>query len=122
MNNYIYYNRNPKNQTLPDCVTRSISTALNIDYYQVAQMLLDNGKFYACDTLCVACYEKLLSIDLGLEHYYGNGKTAIEIAKDFKDNILLLRMDGHLSCSLFGIIYDIFDCSQEIITDFWIVE
>lgn len=118
---YIYYNRNPNNQTLPDCVTRAISTALNLDYYQVAQMLLENGKFYACDELCVACYEKMLD-DLDLPHYLGNGNTAQEVADDFQDNIVLLRMDGHLSCSLFGKIYDIFDCSQEVITDFWIVE
>ena len=31
-------------------------------------------------------------------------------------------MNGHLSVSVFGVIYDIFDCSEEIITDFWLVD
>ena len=48
--------------------------------------------------------------------------AAQEIANDFPNNILLLRMEGHLSSSLFGVIHDIFDCSDKIITDFWIAE
>ena len=119
---YIYYNRNPNKWTLPDCVTRAISTALNLDYYQVAQMLLDNGKFYSCDQLCVACYEKLLDNDLDLPHYTSEGMTAQDIADEFRDDIVILRMNGHLSCALYGTIYDIFDCSEEEVTDFWIVE
>ena len=122
MNNYIYYNRNPKKETLPDCVTRAISTALNLDYYEVQDMLLANGEYYSCDQLCVACYEKLLTLDLGLEQYYGNGKSVQEIAYDFQDNILLLRVDGHLTCSLYGNVYDIFNCTNEIVTHFWVVE
>lgn len=119
---YVYYNRNPERLTLPDCVTRAISTALDIPYYAVVDMLLHNGKFYSCDTLCVACYEKLLDYDFGLPHFIGDGKTAGEIAKEFSKDVLLLRMDGHLSCSINGMIYDIFDCSDEEVTDFWIVE
>lgn len=118
---YIYYNRNPQNLTLPDCVTRAISTALDIPYYKVVEMLLDNGKFYECDELCVSCYEKLLDRDFKLPHYKGNGNTAQEIADDFPNKILLLRMNGHLSVSFDGYIVDIFDCSDEIVTDFWIV-
>lgn len=119
---YIYYNRNPEHLTLPDCVTRAISTALNITYEEVVEMLLQNGEFYSCDTLCVACYEKLLDYDFKLPHYISNNKSAVEVAKDFPDDILLLRMNGHLSCSIYGNIYDIFDCGDEIVTDFWIVE
>ena len=76
---------------------------------------------YMCEELNVRCYEKLLDFDLDLPHYVGNGSTAYEVAEDFKDNILILRMEGHLSCSLFGDIWDIWDCSEEIVTDFWIV-
>jgi hypothetical protein len=49
-------------------------------------------------------------------------KTAEEVANDFPNNVLLLRMEGHLSCSINGDIHDIWDCSKEIITDFWIVK
>ena len=107
---------------LPDCVTRAISTALKIPYYEVAYMLRQNGKFYECEELCVDCYEKLLSYDFKLPCYYGEGKTAEKIAKDFPNDILILRMNGHLSCSIRGIIRDTWDCSNEKVTQFWIVK
>ena len=49
-------------------------------------------------------------------------KKAYQVAEDFRDNIILIRMRGHLSVSVFGCIMDIWDCSEEFVTDFWIVE
>lgn len=117
-----YYNRNPNGYKIPDCVIRAISTALDLDYYNVVASLHLNGEYYNCDSLCVCCYEKLLDYDLDLPHYKGNGDTAKEIARKYPNDILLLRMEGHLTCSIDGVIYDIWDCSNEIITDFWIVD
>lgn len=121
-NNYIYHNENPNGYHIPDCVIRAIKLALNIPYYEVVRLLQLNGDMFSCDCLSVQCYEKLLDYDFNLPHYKGNGKTASEVAKDFPQNILLLRMEGHLSCSLNAIIHDIWDCSNEVITDFWIVD
>ena len=117
-----YYNQNPNGYHIPDCVIRAISTALDIDYYDVVKMLKSNSEIYNCDTLCVCCYEKLLDLDFRLPHYYGDGRTANEIAEDYPRSILLLRMDGHLSTSVDGQILDIWDCGNEIITDYWVVD
>lgn len=119
---FIYYNHNPNGYHIPDCVIRAISTATGLSYYDTIHKLKTNGNIFQCDELCKCCYEKLLDYDFGLPHYKGNGESAATIAEDFPDNILLLRMSGHLSCSMFGNIVDIWDCSDEIITDFWIVE
>ena len=119
---YKYYNQNPHNLTLPDCVTRAISRALNIDYFSVVIMLYQNGKFNECDDLCVGCYSKLLTHDFGLECFYGNGRTVEEISRDFPDKILLLRVDQHLTTSRYGEIEDIWDPSYEIVDRFWVVE
>lgn len=116
-----YYNINPKGYHIPDCVVRAISTATGMSYYDVVYKLKLNSTMYMCEELNVRCYEKLLDFDFDLPHYVGNGNTACEVAEDFKDNILILRMEGHLSCSLFGDVWDIWDCSEEIVTDFWIV-
>ena len=116
-----YYNQNPNGYEIPDCVIRAISLALGVSYYEVISLLHDNAETYQCDELCVCCYEKLLDHDFDLPHYYGNGDTALEVALNFPEDILLLRMDGHLSCAVRGEIWDIWDCSDEIITDFWIV-
>ena len=118
---FVYYNSNPNGYRIPDCVIRAITLAMNIPYYDVVKLLNKNGKSYHCDLLNKKCYEKLLDYDFKLPHYVGNGKTAEQVANDFYDKILLLRMNGHLSTSIRGKIHDIWDCSQEIITDFWVV-
>lgn len=117
-----YHNENPNGYKIPDCVIRAITGTTGIDYYQVVKMLYHNGEQLNCETLNVKCYEKLLDNDFNLPHYVSFGKTAEQVANDFPDNTLLLRMNGHLSYSVNGIIFDIWDCSKEIITDFWIVK
>lgn len=118
---YQYYNENPNGYHIPDCVIRAITLALNIDYFEVIKMLNLNANEFHCDCLNVKCYEKLLDCDFALPHYKSYNKTAEEVANDFPNNILLLRMNGHLSCSIRGVIHDIWDCSNQEITDFWIV-
>lgn len=95
---------------------------MNIEYYDVVNLLQNNAEIYNCDTLCVCCYEKLLDFDFNLPHYYGDGRTADEVAEDHPNNILLLRMSGHLSTSVDGVIWDIWNCGNEIVTDYWIVD
>jgi hypothetical protein len=107
---------------MPDCVTRAITTATGIPYYDILEMLNKNGRVLKCDVLNVRCYEKLLDFDFKLPHYIGSGKSAEQIANEHSDKVLLLRMEGHLSCSIYGQILDIFDCSKEEITDYWIVQ
>lgn len=117
-----FFNRNPYGDKIGDCVIRAISTALGIDYYEVAYMLRQNGRFYECEELCVDCYEKLLSHDFQLPCFRGCGRTAKEIANDFPNDTLILRMVGHLSTSINGILVDTWNCSDKIVTQFWIVE
>lgn len=120
---YKYYNTHPNGWHIPDCVIRAITLAMNIPYFEVVKLLNSNADYFECDCLNKQCYEKLLDCDFNLAHYKCEKvKTANEVAEDFSDNILLLRMDGHLSCSIFGVIHDIWDCSDEIITDFWIID
>ena len=116
-----YHNENPNGYHIPDCVIRAITTATGLSYYEVVDKLKLNGDALKCDMLNVRCYEKLLDYDFNLPHYVCENKTAEEVAFDFKDNIVLLRMNGHLSVSLYGIIHDIWNCSKEKITDFWLV-
>ena len=117
-----FFNRNPYGDKIGDCVIRAISTALGIDYYEVAYMLRQNGRFYECEELCVDCYEKLLTHDFQLPCFRGCGRTAREVASDFPNDTLILRMVGHLSTSINGNIVDTWDCSDKIVTQFWIVE
>lgn len=116
-----YHNSNPNGYHIPDCVIRSISTATGMSYYDVICKLKINGDIFECDELNVRCYEKLLDFDLNLPHYTSKNRTAQEVAEDFCDDIVILRMEGHLSVSVYGVIWDIWNCCDQIITDFWLV-
>lgn len=118
---FVYHNTNPNGYHIPDCVIRAICTATGYSYYDIIHKLKVNSTAYRCDELNVRCYEKLLDCDFKFPHYVGNGNTVEEVAEDFSDKVLILRMRGHLSVSIFGDIHDIWDCSDEVVTDFWIV-
>ena len=118
---FIYYNTNPKNEILGDCVVRAISLALDIDYDTVVKLLINNSKYFNCDLLVKDCYAKLLD-DFGFKCYDGRGYTVKEIAEDLYDKKLLLRLDGHLTCAMYGDIYDIWNTSYEAVDVFWIIE
>lgn len=119
---YKYLNVNPENRKESDCVVRAISLATDSDYYLVEKLLLNIGDIYSCDELCLQCYNQLLSGEIGYTRYNGKGKTVEEISESHKDKILLIRIDGHLTCSMFGTIFDIWDCTKKICDVFWIVE
>lgn len=117
-----YYNENPNGYHIPDCVIRAITLALDIDYYEVVKLLHLNAQEFQCDCLNVNCYEKLLDIDFNLPHYKSYGKSVEEIALEYPNNILIIRIMGHLTASVDGIIYDIWDCCNEEATDFWVID
>lgn len=104
-----------------DCVIRAISTALGIEYYKVLNMLYINSNYFNCDMLVKDCYKKIFE-DYGLIEYTPKiEKTVREVAEDFKDDILIIRIESHLTTSLYGNVYDVWDCSNEIVDTFWVV-
>lgn len=119
---FIYYNANPTGDKLPDCVIRAISLATSIDYNVVIWMLEDIGDAFSCDDLCVDCYSNLLTQVFCFEEYDGMGKAVEQIAEENPYDIILIRIQGHLTCAVNGIIFDIWDCSQEPCDRYWIVE
>lgn len=119
---FVYYNANPNHQHIGDCVIRAMSLALDLDYYEVIGLLYFNSDFFNCDMLVRECYEKVLEDQFGLDKVkVKTHKTVEEIAEEFSDNILLIRIKGHLTCSMYGRIYDIWDCSNEQVDCFWII-
>ena len=118
---FVYYNANPMGTIEPDCVVRAISTALGIEYYKVLEMLYNNSNYFNCDMLVKDCYKKIFD-DYGLIEFKPKTKKSVrEVAEDFNDDILIIRIEGHLTTSLYGNIYDVWDCSDEIVDTFWIV-
>lgn len=118
---YTYYNKNPRKNIENDCVCRAISTALDLDYYDVERLLYRNSNKCNCDMLTKSCYRKLLEKDFRLKAHRGNGFTVKEIAYSHPNNNVIMRVYGHLTCSIRGEIKDIFDCSNEKVDEFWVV-
>lgn len=120
--NFKYYNVNPLHRTEEDCVTRAISLATGIRYQAVLKLLDLVAYRYKCDKLYVGCYRHLLEDVFGYRPYYcDNGETVMDIAEKYKNNKVLIRIPGHLSCSIYGIVNDIWDCTQEEVDLYWIV-
>ena len=122
-NTYVYYNRRPDGKRLQDCVCRAISTATGIDYYAVENLLEETAKKYKCEKLCVCCYHNLLEDKFGYKcQYCKDGEKVQDIAKAYLGDKVIIRIHEHLTCSINGIIPDIWDCSKENVDCFWVVK
>lgn len=117
---FIYYNANPDGERVGDCVIRAISLALDIDYYDVIDILYKNSNYFNCDMLVRDCYGTFL--DKYFPRIKTENKTVEEVAKDFKNNILVIRIEGHLTASLYSDVIDTWDTREELVDVFWIIK
>ena len=83
-------------------------------------MLDDNSKINCCDSININCYEKLLK-KLGYKRIETNNSIKY-VALSHPNNILIIRMKGHLTCAIYGCIYDIWDCTKYEANCYWIIE
>lgn len=117
---YIYYNVNPKGKTIGDCVVRAISLALDIDYNVVENVLLENSYKNKCNVISRDCYGKVLEEQYGLPLFKPKNITVGELSRLFKEHKLIIRIEGHLTCSIYGNIMDIWNAENEIVDVFWV--
>lgn len=117
-----FYNANPENKITSDCVIRAISLALNMEYSDTVELLIEHSNFFNCDMLVKDCYGSLLDNYFLLSKYKGWNQKVGEIVDNLSDCILILRIEGHLTCAIYGVIYDIWDTSNEPVDVFWIVD
>ena len=122
MTDFFYYNANPDRKVEQDCVCRAISVASGIPYKAVNLLLKATADENDCDSLCVCCYHKLLENVLGYRVIFPKSrKTVADIAEEYKNNILIIRINGHLTSCIYGTCVDIWDCTKEKVDCFWII-
>lgn len=120
---YRYYNRRPDGAEIEDCVCRAISTATGLKYEAVEKLLALTSCNYDCDKLSVDCYHNLLDGTLCYkQRTCKHNETVGELSERYRDKRLIIRINGHLTCSLYGTIVDIWDCTSKTADVFWIVE
>lgn len=124
MNNmFVYYNARPDHEREEDCVCRAITVGLNLPYETVARLLEMSAAFFVCDELFVDCYAHLLEDVFGLRRVKCfHAETVEDIARAYPNNKVLIRIDGHLTVSVSSFVFDTWDCSQEIVDQYWVVE
>ncbi|MBR4378003.1 MAG: hypothetical protein IKP50_03905 [Bacilli bacterium] len=118
---FIYFNNNPKGDKIGDCVVRAMSLALDIDYNIIGDMLLKNSKRNNCHIISIDCYSKILEDEFKLKRFRSNKITVGALSKIFSKNTLLIRIKNHLTCSINGDIYDIWNPEKEKVDCFWVV-
>lgn len=120
MSKYKFWNVNPEHLLENDCVTRAITEATGLTYHQIQEKLFYIGKLLECDSLCLCCYSFLLDNIFCFERIRRvKGITIEEFANIYNNGVYLVRVKQHLSVVSYGTILDIWDCSNEIITDCW---
>lgn len=116
---YKFYNANSKGKFVNDCVVRSISTATGKSWDYTYNMLSD-----------IAQEQGTMLDDRDFVRWYLDQYDKVpylpytvgEVAGEYPDMILLITMQGHITCSINGVIYDSFDCRRRKAEEAWIVK
>ena len=117
---YKFHNNNSMGLFTNDCSIRAISTATNNtwdDTYEhlsnIARLkgVMMDDKYFIQDYLD----ERYKRVD-NIPQYVG------EVSWEYKNNIVLITMMGHIVCSKYGVVYDSFDCRDRIAEYCWIVK
>ena len=117
---YNFYNANPLGLYEDDCVIRSISCATNRSWDNVYDELSDLAQ--AKGTLLDKKDFVRWYLDSRFKRIDRPPYKVYEVARTFKNNIVLCTMKGHIVCIKYGRILDTFNPSNRIVEDVWIVE
>lgn len=116
---YTYYNANILGNFVNDCTIRAISLAegntWDYTYDKLSNLAQEKGtmmddKYFIREYLNER-YERV--------PVFG---TVGQVASEFADKICLITMRGHITCSVYGVIYDSFDCRRRNAEYLWIVK
>lgn len=115
-----YYNANAKGRFQNDCTVRAISCATNKSWDYVYEHLSDIAQ--AQGTMMDDREFIIEYLDRRYKRVpYIRGKVG-KISEQFANNIILITMQNHITCSKYGIIYDTFDCTNREVEYVWIVK
>lgn len=117
---YKFYNNNALGLFENDCTIRAISTATNNSWDDTYEHLSNKARLKG-----TMMDDKDFIIDYLDSHYKRINDIPFkvgEVAGLYNDNILLITMNGHITCSKYGVIYDSFDCRDRVAEYCWVVK
>ena len=114
---YKFHNNNALGLFENDCTVRAISTATNTSWDDTYKHLSNMARLKGTmmdDKDFINDY-----LDSRYERVNNIPSLVGEVAGAYPDNILLITMDGHITCSMYGVIYDSFDCRNRLAKICW---
>lgn len=117
---YKYLNNNAMGKIENDCTIRAISCANGKSWDYVYEHLSDIAQ--AQGTMMDDREFIIEYLDRRYERIPYVRGTVGEVSNDYCDYIILITMNGHITCSKYGIIYDSFDCRNRKAEFAWIVK
>lgn len=117
---YKFHNNNALGLFENDCTVRSIATATNTSWDDAYEHLSNIARLKGTmmdDRDFIIEY-----LDERYKRLYDIPRTVGEVAGAYPDNVLLITMRGHITCSKYGIVLDSFDCRQKTAEFCWIVK
>lgn len=118
---YKYYNANINGNFVNDCVIRAISVAENKTWGDTYDELSKIAKKNGILLDDVNFVEPLLDYRYNRVRTYFS-ETVEDFIKEHPYGTYLITMNGHITVSKDGTIYDTFDCRNRILRDAWKVE
>lgn len=122
---YKYYNAHPKGLIVRDCVKRSLTLVSGKTYREITKELNGLKRCLGADAFNNNKVWKLFVKNQGwkkLSFPAIKGESRMDgntFCKDFPKGKYLLRMAGHLSACVDGIIYDTWDCLDKCVYNAW---
>lgn len=124
--NYKYYQPNKKDlkDDYGDCVIRSLTKVLDMEWLQVFDELLPYARELQCMPNGKPCYEKFLKnkgfIYNGISNKKGSKRPTFDrFAKDHKTGTYVLRVAHHLVAVVDGFYYDTWDSGESSMYGYW---
>jgi hypothetical protein len=114
---YKFHNNNALGLFENDCTVRAISTATGNSWDDTYKHLSNTARLRG-----TMMDDKDFIKDYLDEHYdrmYDIPETVGEVAGAYPNNVLLITMNGHITCAVYGVIYDSFDCRERIAEYCW---
>ena len=114
-----FFNPNPCRKRRGDCSVRAVSLALGVSWEDAYWMMAIQGAI-----MCDMPSGNDVWGEVLIKHGYvkrpvGGIVTAGEFADDHPSGRYVLGMEGHVAAVIDGVLYDIWDSGDEIVTDIW---
>jgi hypothetical protein len=118
---FVFLNLNPEGLIENDCVARAISLASEKDYKEIQDKLFYTSKLLECESLNIHCYGFLIEHVLGFKRFLIDNNITINRFRHIHDKgTYLIRIKGHLTVIIDGILYDIWNCDDKQVDVVWV--